>query len=238
MVRAQIEPQSGLETPTAEYRETMRAMAAMLLKFSVGFDGVAADAAKLHEKLADVEMFWAARNVVDAVNFAKAAGKAATDLEAAAIAQDEAQLTAARAELTASCLGCHKAHVGRRDDQSFAIVAQASASGSRMSTAAATAIGVYLPGGGVTSPSLLQEVKPRYTPAAMRMRAQGEAWLECIVRKDGSLDKVRIVRSLDPVFGLDDEALIAARQWKFTPGTRNGEPVDVLITIAMTFTLR
>ena len=237
-VRAQIEPQSGLETPTAEYRETMNAMTAIALRLSGAYDDIAERAARLHAKLADVEMFWTARNVVDAVNFAKAGGKAASDLEAAAIAHDDAQVTAARVELSASCLGCHRAHVSRRDDRSFAIVTQASAPGSRTSTATAAAIGVYVPGGGVTSPSLIHEVKPAYTPLAMGMKAQGEAWLECVVRKDGSLDRMRIVRSLDPVFGLDEEALKAARQWKFTPGTRDGEPVDVLITIAMTFTLR
>jgi len=49
---------------------------------------------------------------------------------------------------------------------------------------------------------------------------------------------VRVIRSLDPVFGLDQEALKAARQWRFVPGRRQGQPVPVLVSIELTFTLR
>ena len=55
---------------------------------------------------------------------------------------------------------------------------------------------------------------------------------------NGEVGPIKIVRSLDSVFGLDQEAIKAARQWKFMPGVRNGEPVSVLITIELTFTLR
>jgi outer membrane biosynthesis protein TonB len=47
-----------------------------------------------------------------------------------------------------------------------------------------------------------------------------------------------VVRSLDNTFGLDQEAIKAAKQWRFRPGTRLGEPVPVLITIELAFTLR
>jgi outer membrane biosynthesis protein TonB len=49
---------------------------------------------------------------------------------------------------------------------------------------------------------------------------------------------VKVVRSLDPIFGLDQEAIKAARNWRFTPGMRLGEPVPVIITIELSFTLR
>ena len=48
----------------------------------------------------------------------------------------------------------------------------------------------------------------------------------------------RVVRSLDSTFGLDEEALKAAKQWRFAPGTRFGQAVAVLVTIELTFTLR
>jgi len=54
----------------------------------------------------------------------------------------------------------------------------------------------------------------------------------------GTVGDVEIVKSLDPVFGLDQEAVKAAKQWLFRPGTRFGEAVPVLITIELTFTLR
>ena len=98
--------------------------------------------------------------------------------------------------------------------------------------------GVYRPGSGVTTPRLIQQVKPQYTSEAMRAKIQGEVWLEAVVMPDGTVGKVEVVRSLDPVFGLDQEAIKAARQWRFVPGTHLGQPVAVLITISMTFTLR
>jgi protein TonB len=105
-------------------------------------------------------------------------------------------------------------------------------------TGGGTGGGVYRPGNGVTLPQVIREVKPQYTADAMRAKVQGTVWLECVVMPDGSVSDIKVVRSLDPVFGLDQEAIKAARQWKFIPGVRNGEPVPVLITIELTFTLR
>lgn len=98
--------------------------------------------------------------------------------------------------------------------------------------------GAYKPGNGVSLPRVLKEVKPQYTADAMRAKVQGTVWLECVVMADGSVGDIKIVRSLDSVFGLDQEAIKAARNWKFVPGVRNGEPVPVLVTIELTFTLR
>ncbi len=86
--------------------------------------------------------------------------------------------------------------------------------------------------------SVVREVKPAYTADAMRAKVQGSVWLECIVMPDGSVGDVKVTRSLDPIFGLDQEAIKAAKMWKFRPGMRQGEPVPVIITIELTFTLR
>ena len=98
--------------------------------------------------------------------------------------------------------------------------------------------GAYRPGNGVETPRLLKEVKPQYTAQAMRAKIQGEVLLECVVQPDGTVGNIRVVRSLDSAFGLDQEAIKAARQWRFAPGTRQGQPVPVLVTIAIAFTLR
>jgi len=98
--------------------------------------------------------------------------------------------------------------------------------------------GVYRPGSGIVNPRLIREVKPQYTADAMRAKIQGTVLLECVVLQDGSVGRVDVVKSLDPTFGLDAEAIKAARQWRFVPGTRFGEPVAVLVTIELTFTLR
>jgi protein TonB len=98
--------------------------------------------------------------------------------------------------------------------------------------------GAYRPGNGVLLPRPLREVKPQYTADAMRAKVQGTVLLECVVLPDGTVGKVEVVRSLDSAFGLDQEAIKAAKQWRFAPGTRFGEPVAVLVTIELTFTLR
>jgi len=94
------------------------------------------------------------------------------------------------------------------------------------------------PGNGVSDPILVREVKPAFTSEAMRARVQGSVLVECIVNVDGSVSNARVVRSLDTAFGLDQEALKAARQWRFRPGMFHGEPVPVQITIELIFTLR
>ena len=92
--------------------------------------------------------------------------------------------------------------------------------------------------GGVEIPQLLFQKKPSYTAEAMRAKVQGVVLLECVVQTDGGVGTCSVQRSLDSAFGLDQEAIKAARQWRFRPGTRMGEPVPVLVTIELTFTLR
>jgi TonB family protein len=98
--------------------------------------------------------------------------------------------------------------------------------------------GAYHPGNGVSSPRLLKEVKPTYTGEAMRAKIQGMVTMEAVVMPDGSVGQVRITRSLDDRFGLDQEAIATVKQWRFEPGRRLGVPVPVLVEIEMQFTLR
>ena len=95
---------------------------------------------------------------------------------------------------------------------------------------------VHRPGGRVVAPKLVREVKPQYTARAMQEKIQGEVLLECVVKADGTVGDQKIVRSLDP--DLDQAAMDAAAQWLFEPGTRDGKPVNVLVTIAIAFTLK
>ena len=98
--------------------------------------------------------------------------------------------------------------------------------------------GAYRPGNGVAMPEVLNEVKPSYTADAMRNKVQGIVMVEAVVLPDGTVGQVRVVRSLDQTFGLDQEAIKAVRRWRFRPGTRLGQPVPVLVEIELTFTLR
>lgn len=100
--------------------------------------------------------------------------------------------------------------------------------------------GVYNIGNGVTSPVLVREVKPNYTGDAMRAKLQGVVEMEAVVLPDGSVDprSIKITRSLDSSFGLDQQAIIAVKQWRFRPGIYKGQPVPVRVNVELTFTLR
>ena len=97
--------------------------------------------------------------------------------------------------------------------------------------------GVFRAGNGVTLPRLLRDVKPQYTADAMRAQKQGSVLLEVVVDTDGTVGDIIVVRSLDRTDGLDEQAVKAAKQWQFVPGTRNGVAVPVLVSIELSFTL-
>lgn len=103
---------------------------------------------------------------------------------------------------------------------------------------ASGAIRVYKPGEGVIPPVVVINPKPQYTREAMQAKIEGSVWLECVVLPDGTVGDVHIVRSLDREHGLDEEALKAARAWRFKPGMKDGHPVPVMITLELKFTLR
>ena len=107
-----------------------------------------------------------------------------------------------------------------------------------MSTSPAQAETIYRPGPGIKLPSVVKEVKPGYTFAAMQNKIQGSVWLEAVVTAEGDIGEVKVTRSLDTEYGLDQEAIKAAKQWKLKPATREGKPVAVWITIELTFTLK
>jgi TonB family protein len=98
--------------------------------------------------------------------------------------------------------------------------------------------GVFRPGNDVAPPRVLREIRPEYTSEAMRARIQGTVWLDVVVLPDGTVGDVTVSKSLDNVFGLDSQAVAAARQWLFSPGMRLGEPVAVLVTLELFFNLR
>jgi TonB family protein len=96
--------------------------------------------------------------------------------------------------------------------------------------------GVYRVGGGVTSPIVVYRVEPTYSEEARKAKYQGVVVLQAIVRKDGTIEILKVVRGLG--LGLDENAIAALKQWKFRPATKNGVPVDVALNIEVNFTLR
>jgi TonB family protein len=96
--------------------------------------------------------------------------------------------------------------------------------------------GPYRPGSGIAPPQLLREVKADYTEEARRQGLAGEVLLEIVVRRDGTVGDIKVVRGLGS--GLNDRATQAVRQWRFAPARRQGTPVDVIVEVAVEFKLR
>jgi protein TonB len=90
------------------------------------------------------------------------------------------------------------------------------------------------PGG--TQPEEVDRVVPRYPPAARRAGVAGAVVIRGIVRRDGSIDDVEIIKDLPN--GLGDAAQDAVRLWRFRPATYQGEPIDVYYTVTVNFRLQ
>ena len=94
------------------------------------------------------------------------------------------------------------------------------------------------PGKNVTLPSVVREVKPDYTAEAKAAGIQGTVTLKVVVKDDGTVGDIQVTQSLDTKYGLDEQAIKAAKQWVFKPGMKDGKPVAVQIHIELTFTLK
>jgi periplasmic protein TonB len=96
--------------------------------------------------------------------------------------------------------------------------------------------GPFRPGSGIEPPQLLREVKASYTDDARRRGIEGEVVLEIVVRRDGSVGEVHVIRGLES--GLNQRAIEAVRQWRFSPAKRRGNAVDVIVEVSVDFKLR
>jgi len=97
--------------------------------------------------------------------------------------------------------------------------------------------GVYpaVPPGG-TQPEEVDRVVPQYPSMARRAGVAGSVVIRGIVRRDGSIDDVEVIKDLP--YGLGDAARDAVRRWRFRPATFHGEPIDVYYTVTVNFRLQ
>lgn len=113
---------------------------------------------------------------------------------------------------------------------------QGSGSGIGEGSGGGTGGGPYRPGSGVDPPRLLKEVRAQYSDQARRANLEGEVELEIVIRRDGTVGDVKILRGLG--LGLNDQAVQAVRQWRFSPARLKGTPVDVIVEVSVEFRLR
>ena len=88
----------------------------------------------------------------------------------------------------------------------------------------------------LAGPAPLVKVDPKYPPEFRNSHIDGEVVLYAIIRKDGSVDSIQLVRSVDE--RLDANAMEALAQWKFRPAQKNGEPVELEAVVHIPFRSR
>jgi TonB family protein len=94
---------------------------------------------------------------------------------------------------------------------------------------------VYEIANGVTNPRPTYQPMPEYDQDSRKKRVQGTVVLSMIVTKEGGTRRITVERSLSP--NLDAQAIKAVSQWRFSPATKDGEPVAVKMNVEVSFHL-
>ena len=88
-------------------------------------------------------------------------------------------------------------------------------------------------GGEIKAPALLKRVEPLYPPLAVQAHLTGVVILEATVNERGLVDDVRVLRSVNQL--IDHEAVVAVRQWQYSPLTLNGHASPFVLTVTLSF---
>jgi TonB family protein len=95
--------------------------------------------------------------------------------------------------------------------------------------------GVFSVGGGVSQPAVIFKVDPEYSEEARKAKYSGAVRLSIIVDTEGRAREIHVVKSLG--MGLDEKAVEAVEKWKFRPGMKGGQAVNVRALIEVNFRL-
>jgi TonB family protein len=85
----------------------------------------------------------------------------------------------------------------------------------------------------LNGPSPIRKVDPKYPPTLIDEHVEGEVVLYAVIRRDGTVDSIQLVRGIDEQ--LDANAMNALSQWKFRPATRQGDPVELEAIVHIPF---
>lgn len=150
-------------------------------------------------------------------------------------AQREAEAAGRRIFLRVTTLTGRTLNVALQVHEGDTVVDTLNGSWSMAAVPKLRSAGALRVGGDVKPPVLVSRVEPHYPAEAREKRMAGIVIVEAVIGSDGA---VRDAVALKPLpFGLTEAALEAVRQWKFQPGTLNGNPVDVLYNLTVNFLL-
>ncbi len=85
----------------------------------------------------------------------------------------------------------------------------------------------------LAAPVPTKKVDPKYPPTLAADHVEGEIVLYGIIRRDGSIDSIQVVRGLDEQ--LDANSMSALSQWKFRPATKEDVPVELEAIVHIPF---
>jgi protein TonB len=94
---------------------------------------------------------------------------------------------------------------------------------------------LFRPGQGIKEPKRISGMPPEYPRIARDSRREGVVILEAVIDERGQVGRIKVLRS-EPL--LDQAAITAVQEWRYTPTLLNGVPVSVLMTITVNFTLQ
>ncbi len=100
------------------------------------------------------------------------------------------------------------------------------------------AAGPLIPGiGGVTQPVLIpsSRVEPAYPPLARRARVGGTVVLQAVIKRDGSVGELQVLKAPKGHYGFGEAAINAVSRWRYRPAQKSGRPVDAFITVKIGF---
>jgi TonB family protein len=89
------------------------------------------------------------------------------------------------------------------------------------------------PAGAINAPRAISTPDPHYTKEAETHHIEGTSVLSMVVNTNGTASNIAVMRPLG--MGLDEQAVLAISQWRFQPGTKDGQPVRVQINVEVTF---
>ena len=98
----------------------------------------------------------------------------------------------------------------------------------------AVARGPVCVGGAITGPALVSRVEPIYPRLAVSANVQGVVISKRWWNREGHVESVEVLRSI-PL--LDDAAIAAVRQWRYSPLLLNGRPQRSYLTVTVVFKL-
>jgi TonB family protein len=85
----------------------------------------------------------------------------------------------------------------------------------------------------ITPPRLREVASPEYTAEAKKRNIQGTVTLDIVVDKKGDVVAAKVTKGLG--YGLDENAVIAVKEWKYKPAEKDGEPVTVKMEVTVDF---